>query len=295
MSLAGSRTHGQGTGWAWFAWAREMVPRMLRMLEPACQWRPGRSCHSMACGSRAQEGGRAACQWPRALDACRPGQQGHRGWCHHKPGCARVRCSISCTAGFAGAQGMCEPPAIAHKERMKRVHVQEIGQEGKMVGDLPHVSSAQLGVHHALGVPPDGVGPFRAQAFAFGPSDGLRPHSRHLTRPLAPNAVPSSKQQAGLWPVPSPSRLKQPTDHASTTFRLMPPAAWQGPKEKAAHARAKSRASKGCASYRTLDLMARKGPGISLRRDLRVQKGWKGAQKGRETLLKPAQNGIFCS
>ena len=68
------------------------------------------------------------------------------------------------------------------------------GQGRRLAGTLP-VFRLTLGMHHALGVPPDGVGPFRAQAFAFGPSDGLRPHSRHLTRPLAPNTVPSSQQQ----------------------------------------------------------------------------------------------------
>lgn len=180
------------------------------------------------------------------MGAHRPGQQGHRGWCGHEPGSARDSRSISCTAGCAGARGSCACIAIMHAKEGKCVHVHHLsqGQDQKLVDALPAVLLT-LGMHHALGVPPDGVGPFRAQAFAFGPSDGLRPHSRHLTRPLAPNTVPSSQQQAGLWPVPSPSRLKQPTDHASTTFRLMPPAAWQGPKERAANARARSHARTG--------------------------------------------------
>lgn len=78
------------------------------------------------------------------------------------------------------------------------------GQGQRLAGALP-AFRLTLGMHHALGVPPDGVGPFRAQAFAFGPSDGLRPHSRHLTRPLAPNTVPSSQQQAAACPGSSPA------------------------------------------------------------------------------------------
>lgn len=183
------------------------------------------------------------------MGAHRPGQQGHRGWCGHEPSSARDSRSISCTAGYAGARGSCACLAIMHAEEQKlgRVHQARQGQSQEWscdngIGPLRALPLPRTQKH--LGETPEP----RGTALVLVPQDrsperGSSPiRVTILSRPLAPNTVPSSQQQAGLWPVPSPSRLKQPTDHASTTFRLMPPAAWQGPKERAANARARSHA-----------------------------------------------------
>lgn len=101
---------------------------------------------------------------------------------------------------------------------------------------------------------------------AFGPTPGTSRGRWHRTRCHRPNKGKARRPRASPSPV-GQARLT----NAYASLRLRPPAAWQGPKERAAHARAKPRTR--TVALRINDLVfGRGGGGWGLRRNLRVQK-----------------------
>ena len=158
-----------------------------------------------------------------------------------------VRCS--CTAGFAGARGQRQGQGQGGE-----LDSQKWETVGVLLADRGDVGVVPLVEQQHTGVPPYGGRSL--------PDSGIRPRSLRGCAPSGLACATLQATHAGRW---HRTRCHRPerAGHwafgqscsesvddallcsASASLRLMPPAAWQGPKAGLAHARAGSRASTG--------------------------------------------------